>query len=115
MQGHGCRLDPSAIAPTTSSIDGGIAVQQFFPVSAAWCSNAVIRARNRREIADHQNDVVGRAALSDQADHARFGILAIDSFDARWINVPLMEGGFLAVGAIEIGDPLLHAAMQREI
>lgn len=105
MQWYGCRFDSSAISPALPSIDGGIAVQQFLPGSTTGRADSIIGTRNRREVADDEDEIIGGPAFSDQTDDAGVGILAIDPFDAGGINISLMQGGFPAVGVIEIRDP----------
>ena len=110
---HG--LDAAKIAQAGAPIFRGVAVEQFLPVPAERHADPVILARNRREIAHHQDDVAGRFALAQKAQGARFGIVGIDPLEPGREAIQLMQRGLGTVKAVHVAHPLLAAGLGQVI
>src|SRR5438034_5304240 len=68
LDGEG--LDSAQAAPPTPPVPRRIRVQDLPPPAATRDTQQVVRARDRREVADRQDDVIRRLSQPDEADDA---------------------------------------------
>src|SRR5581483_1148790 len=96
------------IARAAAAVDIGIAVEHFPPEAAARHADAVLQARNRREIAHDEHRRAG-LRITKIRDHARLRVARVDPAEGFGIEVARMQRGVVAIERIEIRDPALDA------
>src|SRR4051794_35308807 len=109
MSGLFIDLLAAEIADAAACVFGRITVEQLSPEAVVWYPDTVVVARNRREITHDQDRVFRLLAFSQHRNHARLSIVAVDPFKARRIAVEFMKRRFVAEGAVQLFNPLLHA------
>src|SRR3990170_305322 len=76
-------LDPAPVPPAAAAVLGaGVAVQHLLPEAAAGDADAVVAAGHGGEVADDEDEVVGRAPAAEEADNALVGVAGVDPFEA---------------------------------
>src|SRR5215469_3858710 len=110
---NGTRLGhtSAAIAEIAAAVVAAVAVQQFAPVSARRNSDAIVLPGHGSEAADDQHDIPGILSPAQKGNHAGVGIVAVHPLEAGGVVVEFMEGGLLAVEAVQLLHPGLHAAV----
>ena len=96
MRGQWRGAHGAQVAPAGAAEGLGVAVEDLVPGAAAGHAQAVVLARHRREVADHQHRLAV-ARLAQEGDHAVVGVVGIDPFEAVAGEVELVQRGLAAV------------------
>src|SRR6266446_1755270 len=88
------------ISNPTAAIVCGVAVEEFAPEAVERNTDSVAIARNRSEIANHQNCIFRALSFSQQRDHAGSGVIAIHPFKSGWIGFQFVERRFTAIETV---------------
>src|SRR5262249_37739908 len=105
-------MGAAQIAESSSTVGFRVAVQNLLPITASGNADAVVQSWNGSEVEHDGNDLVLTARLSHEAGHALLGVAAVDPFEPCGIAVELVQSFLGAVGAIQIRNPVVHAAMR---
>ncbi len=99
------------ISQPAAAIDRGVAIQCFLPIPSLRHADTILQPWNRRKIADHDDTLLRRPAMAQQANDTGIDILAVNPFEPARIEVKLVERRFCTIETVEVGDPLLQALM----
>ena len=106
------RFDSAKIPQATAPILPRITIEYFLPESITGHTNAVVDARNRCKIANHQNDLLGVAGLTNEADATLLAIVAINPLEPGWIKIQFVQRPLRSKKMIQIGQPLSNAVVR---
>src|SRR5690349_18860049 len=95
--GQGRGFDETEVADATPAVFARVAVQAFAPLTPARDADAVVVARNRREITEHDGDVVRIVAFAHEGQRAVLRVVAIDPLEAIGREVALIQGRRLPI------------------
>src|SRR5690606_22694957 len=95
-----------------AAIDRRIGVHRLAIVAGSRNADAVSFPRHGREIA-HDENIRSGIAMAQPGNHAVFGVVTDEPLEAGALAIPLVECRLPAIGAIEVGDELLDAAVGR--
>src|SRR5579863_1769692 len=106
------RRHRAEVAHATAPVDAGVAVEALEPYAAAGYADAVALARHRGEVA-HRKERGAAARQAQERQYAHVGIVAVHPLEALGTEVELVQRGGRAVEAVQVGEPALHALVQR--
>ena len=92
----------SEVAEVTAIVERRVAVQDFLVESRPGNPNTVGKARNRREIQDKNEKVIGVFALAEKSDHRVLSIVTVNPFKTLGFCVALPQCPFPQVQVIEV-------------
>ena len=101
--------DAATVPDVAAAVDLGVAVEELDIPAGLGHADAVLRARDRREVEDHHDEVVRIARVADDRDDAVLVVVAVNPAEARRIEVALVQRRLRPVMPVEI----LHVAPQR--
>ena len=84
------RPDFTEVADVTAAEHVGIRVEDFLPLAARGCSQAVVVADHRREV-EHAQDLVPVVVFTDKRDDGVVGVVAPDPFETGVVVVDFPE------------------------
>src|SRR5690348_9487493 len=111
VRGRGFRVDAAVVADVAAAVNRGVAVQELGVVTLLRHADAVLGARNRREVEHHDEVLAAVARVAHHRDDAVLVVVAVDPAEARGLEVDLMEGALRLVMPVEI----LYEAAQRRV
>ena len=113
MRRDRCGFKTSKISLATPTVQGGIAVEGFFPETASWDPYSVVISRNGGQIANDEEKIPRASSLPQKANNAFFPIMKIHPLKTFLSKIQLMDGRFGSVEVIEVSDPPLDSLMRR--
>src|SRR5436190_22574623 len=110
---HRRRLAAAVIAEARAAVERRVRVEQLAPEAAARHAKAIVVARDRREVAHHQDRRRRLVALAQERDDALLPVAALHPAEAVVREVFLVQRRLLAQDAVEVAHPALHALVAR--
>ncbi len=105
-------LDIAGIARVAAAVPAGITVQAFLVAFSGGHADPVSKTGNRCEVEQAQQQIFRIvAAATDKAQHRLFGIMAVYPLEAFAVEVGLVQGGFVPVQPVQVGDQFVYALM----
>ncbi|OPZ92587.1 MAG: hypothetical protein BWY73_00731 [candidate division TA06 bacterium ADurb.Bin417] len=100
------------VAGVAAAVVLGIAVQ-YLPVSSCLRHpHPVTAPQHRREVAEHQQLFSRFAAQAPEGDHVLAMVLEVDPAEALRRTVQLVEGRFIAINPVEVGQVVAQLAVR---
>src|SRR5436190_15605811 len=115
VEGPWVAVDAAVIAEVAAAVHFGVAVEDFAPVTALGQAEAIVHARDGREVEGDHNAAGEAAVLAHEREDAVVLVSAIDPEEAFVIEVAFIHGGRGAIHAVEVFDEALQAAMVRSL
>src|SRR3990172_5942960 len=88
-----------------------VAVELLFPSSSKGYSDPIVVVDPRTEIVDGEKRFRLGVAFPEKREYALPVVLAVHPLESRRRGVAHVEGGVVAVEAIQVAQPALHALM----
>jgi len=89
-----------------------ITIKYFRPKSSAWSTHAIVESGKRSKVADNDHYLVWRSSLTDHAQHAVLGIIAVNPLEPRGLEVKLVESRLPTVEPIQVLQASLKALVR---
>jgi hypothetical protein len=98
----------TVVANSTATVLGTIAVEPLLVIARLGYTHPVVVVGGGGEVAHRYHKLVGMLVLANEPHHALVGVVAVDPLKPFGREIVGVEGGFLLVQGIEIGDKLLR-------
>src|SRR3990172_3972908 len=105
------RVDTAQVSLAAPSVVLAVAVELLFPSSSEGYSDPIVVVDPRTEIVDGENRFRLGVAFPEKRENALPVVLAVHPLESRRRGVAHVEGGVVAVEAIQAAQPALHALM----
>ena len=106
-------FSPSRISQATPLIACRIAVQDFPPEARSRDSDPVALSWDRREVADHEEEIIRGFPSAQETDDALFPVMKVDPLKSVPGKIELVQGAFRPVKMVQIFHPLLNPLLKR--
>ncbi len=106
--------DRACVAEVRPAVEGGVAVEDLVVQPAVRHTQTVGRPRHGREVAAHDQEVVGIGGPADEGQHAVLPVVAVDPFEAAAVEVELVERLLRPHETVQVGDRPLQALVLLE-
>lgn len=100
----------SEIPLSAAAVDRCIAIQDLGPSACLGDSHPIVMSRNWCEIANDENHLP-RTTLPKETHTTVFRVVGIDPLKSLRLTIEFVQGGFSAIGSIQIFDPTLNPLM----
>src|SRR5215831_19748509 len=108
VSGNGIRIDAAAVADIAAAVQLAVAVENLNISARRRDADAVVTARDGREVEDHHQEVQPIVRVPDHRDDAVFVVVAVDPAESVVGEVALVERRFRRVVPVQV----LHEAPQ---
>src|SRR5262245_62512743 len=105
-------VEPACIADVAAAICGGVAVQELLVVAELRHTDAIAAPDDRGPVQDDDEPVVGTSGMTNERNHARLVVIAIDPLESGRIEIQLEQGRLRTVQTVEIHDEPLEPGME---
>ena len=112
MERRWARLDPAEVADAASTIGVRVAVQELVPEPVLRHTDAVAGSRNRGEVGHDDDLIILRGAATEEADHTRVRVVAVDPLEPGRREVARVERALGPQEAVEVAHPALELAVR---
>src|SRR6202043_3261037 len=112
---HGYRFHSAEVAPAGTAVFPGIGIQNLAPDPAGRYADQEIGARNRREIAYHEQRSTLTRRLAQERDDADFRTVEVHPFESVGGKIDLVQRRFAAVNPVQVAHQVLYTGVFRQI
>src|SRR5690348_10473159 len=101
------------IAHSAAAVIGGVGVDPLAPETIARNPDTIPGAGFRSEVAHGDYRGIVFETVTQERQHTVFMVVHLDPLEARGLAIAAVQGGRIAIGAVEVADQVLDAAVFR--